>query len=84
MLTEPITEFRKVANEFAEAKHDLLVLRDAHGADTEVGHICSNIVQLMDAHRNEADHGAKAKQQAEMIRQSVALAKAISAAGDVQ
>ena len=63
---------------FAEAKHDLLVLRDAHGADTEVGHICSNIITLIDAYRDEDSAEARARQSAEVARQSVALAKAIS------
>lgn len=29
------------------ARRDLIALRDAHGADSPIGHRCSNIVELL-------------------------------------
>lgn len=67
------------ALDFEQAKHDLLVLRNAHGAETEIGHICSNIVTQMDAYRNEPDEAARGRLAVAIAQQTVALAKAISA-----
>lgn len=30
-----------------DARRDLIALREAHGADTPIGHRCSNIVELL-------------------------------------
>jgi hypothetical protein len=30
-----------------DARRDLIVMRDAHGADSPIGHRCSNIVELI-------------------------------------
>lgn len=31
----------------SRTRRDLIVMRDAHGADTAVGHRCSNVVELI-------------------------------------
>jgi hypothetical protein len=71
-------------SEFETARRELVQLRNKHGHDTPIGHACSNIVQLMDAHRNEADQSAKRRQTEEIARQGVTLAVLISSTRDDQ
>lgn len=61
------------------ARRELVKLRTKHGAESPIGHACSNLIQLLDAHGREADRGARRRQEDAIARQGVALAVLLGA-----
>ena len=61
--------------EFEDARRDLVILRNAHGDDTPIGHVCSNMVEMLHAHEAESDDLAKGLLRDSLIFQRAALAR---------
>jgi hypothetical protein len=63
---------------FEDTRRELDALRRKYGAETTIGHACSNIIQLIDAIRKEPDRNAQRRQAEEIARQGVTLAVLLS------
>lgn len=60
--------------DLAQTRSDLTTLRKAHGADTAIGHRCSNLLELLENYGKETDSDARRNIAAGIERQMADLA----------
>ena len=63
-----------------DTRRDLIGIREQHGADTAIGHCCSNLVELVQNFAKESDPLVKEGIASRIIRKNARLAKLLAAA----
>ena len=61
-------------------RRDLIGIREAHGADTPIGHECSNLVEMVENFERETDPEVRARIAAGIQKKNARLAQLLAAA----
>ncbi len=69
-----------MTNYYTQTKSDIRALRTAHGADTPIGHACSNIDEMLENLAKATDPEVKAHLAGNIQKQNARLAELLAAA----
>jgi hypothetical protein len=65
---------------YATIRRDLIALRTKHGAESPIGHRCSNIDEMVENFARATDRDQKTRLAANIQKQNAELAKLLAAA----
>lgn len=62
-----------MTDDFKQTRRDLIALRKKHGADSPIGHRCSNLLEQTENYAKETDRDARKRLAAGIERQMAGL-----------
>jgi len=62
-----------------QTRRDLIVMREAHGADSEIGHRCSNLIELLQNYDDAGSANSELAISRLIVRQEADLKRLLAA-----